>query len=213
MMMYNRRAESDLVKRILQKIKRIVSLEHTISLTHAAHAPAHHTRATTMRASPLLGFALYCLRASSAFQSRGAPPSPPRSASISHGTVPCGQGDAANDDRGATTIAPRREFLARALVATSSLPFLLGGIPSAFADDIAGEFVWHPLERFDVSPENDCPFSMKTLPPKNCRLPRHPQRTSILPPSRSSRFSQARLPESPSTPTDPADCHPCVRSA
>ncbi len=91
-----------------------------------------------MKVSALLvGFFPY-LHAITAFQSHGF--LPPRSASLSH-VVLGGHGDVVNNDpTTSVSVTTRQAFLAKALIATSSLPSLLGGIPSAFADDIAGAF-------------------------------------------------------------------------
>ncbi len=103
-----------------------------------------------MKVSALVvGFVPY-LHVITAFQSHGF--LPPRSANY---VVLGGHGDVVNNDP-STSVATRQAFLAKALIATSSLPSLLGGIPTAFADDIAGAFDF--FLRFDVCSQK-CLFS------------------------------------------------------
>ena len=95
-----------------------------------------------MKTSAFVGFFLYT-QAISAFQLHGAPLSL-QSKSLYLGVV----GNVVNDPdpdvsshRGSSSsVTTRQAFLAKALVAASSLPCLLGGIPPAFADDIAGVY-------------------------------------------------------------------------
>ena len=99
-----------------------------------------------MKTSAFVGFFLYT-QAISAFQLHGAPLSL-QSKSLYLGVVgnvvndpdPDVSSHRAHDGADSSSVTTRQAFLAKALVAASSLPCLLGGIPPAFADDIAGVY-------------------------------------------------------------------------
>jgi len=105
----------------------------------------------TMKTSAFVGFVLYT-QAISAFQLHGAPLSLQSKSlylgvvgNVVHDPDPDVSSHRAHDGADSSSVTTRQAFLAKALVAASSLPCLLGGIPPAFADDIAGVY-----ERFDA---------------------------------------------------------------
>jgi hypothetical protein len=150
-----------------------------------------------MKTSAFVGFFLYN-QAISAFQLHGAPLSL-QSKSLYLGVVghvvndpdPDVSSHRAHDGADSSSVTTRQAFLAKTLVA-SSLPCLLGGIPPAFAYDIAGVYAFFDALDHLLTIFCNRSYSMHSL--------------QIV-------FVQDPRPERPSTPTGQGACPPSARSA